>query len=87
MVLESLYHNEIELDLENVASLIASASMLSLVMLFFYNISLSSFFIISVMFFFFFVFYVLFCLFSQFICFLCALKDSLKVYITGTLNF
>ncbi|KAM3726595.1 Germ cell-less protein-like [Dirofilaria immitis] len=30
MVLESLYHNEIELDLENVSSLIASASMLSL---------------------------------------------------------
>ncbi|VIO85954.1 BTB/POZ domain containing protein [Brugia malayi] len=30
MVLESLYHNEIELDLENVASLVASASMLSL---------------------------------------------------------
>lgn len=36
MVLESLYHNEIELDLENVPSLIASASMLSLVILCFH---------------------------------------------------
>lgn len=32
MVLESLYHNEIEIDLDIVPSLIASASMLSLVM-------------------------------------------------------
>lgn len=38
MVLESLYHNEIELDLENVSSLIASASVLSLVIFCFQRI-------------------------------------------------